>query len=128
MSKASKLVSDAIIGADYTLVYVNGKAYPIKQPTINRLAGAVSCISGLDLGDGVTLKDMLLSAKDSKAYAKALSWLIKGNQTLASELSKGTFEEIVSALSVAFDMVGVTPFLKAASLTRNASLLAATPK
>ena len=65
---------------------------------------------------------------DSKAYAKALSWLIKGNQTLASELSKGTFEEIVNALSVAFDMVGVAPFLKAASLTRNASLLAATPK
>lgn len=128
MSKASKLVSDAIIGADYTLVYVNGKAYPVKPPTIKKLAGAISCISGLDLGENGTLKDMLLSCKDCKAYAKALSWLIKGNQSLSSELSKGTFEEVVDALATALDLVGINPFLKAASLTRSASLLAATPK
>ena len=128
MSRASKLVSDAVIGMDYAIVYVNGKAYPVKPPTINRLAGAISCISSLDLGDQGTMKDMLLCAKDCKAYAKALSWLIKGNQSLSAELSKGTLEEVVDALSSALDMVGVTPFLKAVSLTRSASLLAATPR
>lgn len=128
MSKASKLVSDAIIGADYTIVYVNGKAYPIKPPTIHKLAGAISCISGLELGEQGTLKDMLLSAKDCKAYAKALSWFIKGNQSLNAELSKGTLEEVVKALSIAFDLVGINPFLTAASLTRSASLLAASPR
>lgn len=128
MSKASKLVSDAIIGADYTIVYVNGKAYPIKPPTIHKLAGAISCISGLELGEQGTLKDMLLSAKDCKAYAKALSWFIKGNQSLNAELSKGTLEEVVKALTIAFDLVGINPFLTAASLTRSASLLAASPR
>lgn len=128
MSKASKLVSDAIIGADYTIVYVNGKAYPIKPPTIHKLAGAISCISGLELGEQGTLKDMLLSAKDCKAYAKALSWFIKGNQSLNAELSKGTLEEVVKALTIAFDLVGIKPFLTAASLTRSASLLAASPR
>ena len=128
MSKASKLVSDAIIGSDYTIVYVNGKAYPIKPPTIHKLAGAISCISGLELGEQGTLKDMLLSAKDCKAYAKALSWFIKGNQSLNAELSKGTLEEVVKALTIAFDLVGINPFLTAASLTRSASLLAASPK
>ena len=114
MSKASKLVSDAIIGADYTIVYVNGKAYPIKPPTIHKLAGAISCISGLELDEQGTLKDMLLSAKDCKAYAKALSWFIKGNQSLNAELSKGTLEEVVKALTIAFDLVGINPFLTAA--------------
>lgn len=128
MSKASKLVSDAIIGADYTIVYVNGKAYPIKPPTIHKLAGAISCISGLELGEQGTLKDMLLSAKDCKAYAKALSWFIKGNQSLNAELSNGTLEEVVKALTIAFDLVGINPFLTAASLTRSASLLAASPR
>lgn len=128
MSKASKLVSDAILGADYTIVYVNGKAYPIKPPTIHKLAGAISCISGLELGEQGTLKDMLLSAKDCKAYAKALSWFIKGNQSLNTELSKGTLEEVVKALTIAFVLVGINPFLTAASLTRSASLLAASPR
>ncbi len=128
MSKASKLVSDAVIGNDFSIVYVNSKAYTIHPPTIKVLAGAISCISDLELGDNATLKDMLLSAKDCKAYARALSWFIKGNLSLSAELSKGTFEEVVDALSSAFDLVGVTPFLKAASLTRNASLLAASPR
>ena len=125
MSKASKLVADAIIGGDYTLVYVNGKAYPVLPPTIKRLAGAISCISELELNDGSTLKEMLLSSKDCKVYARALSWLVSGDLSLSEELSDGTFEEVVNALSSVLDMVGVTPFLKAASLTRSASLLAA---
>lgn len=128
MSKASKLVSDAVIGGDYTLVYVNNKAYPIKPPTIKRLAGAISCISDLDLDESGTLKDMLLSAKDCKAYTKALSWLVNGDLSLSEELSEGTFEEVVDALSSALDLVGINPFLKAASLTRSASLLAASPR
>ena len=128
MSKASKLISGAIIGADYALVYVNNKAYPVKPPTIRRLAGAIHCISDLDLEDKGTLKEMFLSARNCEAYAKALSWLVAGDLSLSDELQEGTFEEVVDALSSALDLVGMNPFLKAASLTRSASLLAASPK
>ena len=128
MSKASKLISEAIIGGDYILVYVNGKAYPVSPPTIKKLAGAISCISELDFTEGGTIKEMLLSAKDCKAYAQALSWLVKGDNSLAEELCEGTFEEVVNALSSAIDLVSIDPFLKAVSLTRSASLLAASPK
>ena len=124
----SRLVSGAIIGEDYVVVYVNGKAYPIPPPTIKRLAGAISCLSELDLGDTGTLKDIFLASKDSEAYAMALSWFINGNASLSDKLSNGTLEEVVDALEKAFGLVDVTPFLKAASLTRNASLLAATPR
>lgn len=127
-NNASRLVSDAIIGGDYVVVYVNGKAYPIPSPTIRRLAGAISCLSELDLCDTGTLKDIFLASKDCEAYARALSWLIKGNASLVAELSNGTLEEVVDALEKAFGMIDITPFLKAASLTRSASLLAATPK
>ena len=128
MSKASKLVSESIIGGDYILVYVNGKAYPVGPPTIKKLAGAISCISELDFTEGGTIKEMLLSAKDCKAYAQALSWLVKGDNSLAEELCEGTFEEVVNALSSAIDLVSIDPFLKAVSLTKSASLLAASPK
>lgn len=128
MSKASKLVSDAILGNDYAIVYVNNQAYAIQPPTIKRLAGAISCISDINLSEGSSIKEMLLSAKDSEAYAKALSWLMAGDLSKTKELCNGTLEEVVDALAVGFDLIGVAPFLKAVSLTKNASLLAATPK
>lgn len=128
MSKASKLISKAIVGSDYIIVYVNGKAYPIKPPTIKKLAGAISCISDLEFPEDGSFKDMLLSAKDCEAYAQALSWLINGDLSLSDELANGTLEDVVDALSSALDLVGINPFLNAASLTRNASLLAASPK
>lgn len=128
MSKASKLVSDAILGNDYAIVYVNNQAYAIQPPTIKRLAGAISCISDINLSEGSSVKEMLLSTKDSEAYAKALSWLMAGDLSKTKELCNGTLEEVVDALAAGFDLIGIAPFLKAVSLTKNASLLAATPK
>lgn len=128
MSKASRIVSEAIIGSDYEIIYVNNKAYPVKSPTIRCLAGAISCISDIEFKEEGTLKDMLLAAEDCEAYAEALSWFIKGDTSLTKELSDGTFEEVVTGLSIAFDLISINPFLKAVSLTRNASLLAASPK
>lgn len=128
MSKASKLISQAITGEDYALAYLNGKSYVIFPPTIKRLAGAISCISDLELDDKATLKETFLSCKDCTAYCRALSWLIHGDDTLAEELSDATLEEVIGALELGLDMVGVNPFYKAVSLTRSANLLAASPR
>ena len=125
MDKASKVISEAIVGSDYIIVYVNNKAYAVQPPTIKRIAGAVSCLSRIELTEISTLKDIFLSTKDCESYAKALSWLVKGNLSLADEFSKGTFEEVVDALSSSFELVGINPFLKAASLMKTASLLTA---
>lgn len=48
MSKASKLICGDIIGANHIVVYINNKAYPVKPPTIKKMAGAIFCISNLD--------------------------------------------------------------------------------
>lgn len=110
------------------MAYLNGKSYVMFPPTIKKLAGAISCISDLELDDKATLKEMFLSCKDCTAYCKALSWLICGDGTLAEELSDATFEDVIDALELGLDMVGVNPFYKAVSLTRSASLLAASPR
>ena len=127
MNKAAKIVSSAIIGADFEVIDVNGKGYVVKPPTIKRVAGAVARLSRLALADGATLKDIFCAQEDAKEYAMALSYLIQENYDLADELSEGTFDEVVNGLATALDMISPKSFSIAVSLTKSASALAAKP-
>ena len=120
------MVAETIINKDYRTVVVNGKAYTLFPPTIEYLSGAISHLSGVK--EAETVKDVILSLGDADKYAKALSWFIIGNESLAGELSKGTFEEVVDALEKVVDMIDTKVFLKAANLARSVSLLAAKPR
>ena len=74
------------------------------------------------------MKEVLLSLGESEAYSRALSWLIAGDENLSEELAKGTYEENVDALDETLSMIDSKVFLKAVSLARNVSLLAAKPR
>lgn len=126
MNQGSKIISESIIGTDFRTVFVAGKAYTVYPPTIHKLAGAISCLSGVQEADN--LKDVLLSLGESEAYSKALSWLITGDENLSEELANGTYEENVNALDEAFSLIDSKVFLKAVSLAKNVSLLAAKPR
>ena len=126
MNKGARIISESIIGSDFRTIFVAGKVYTVYPPTIHKLAGAISYLSGVQEADN--LKDVLLSLGKSEAYSKALSWLIAGNESLSEELAKGTYEENVNALDEALSMIDSKVFLKAASLAKNVSLLAAKPK
>lgn len=126
MNKGAKIISESIIGSDFRTVFVAGRVYTVYPPTIHKLAGAISYLSGVQESDN--LKDVLLSLGKSEAYSKALSWLITGDESLSEELAKGTYEENVNALDEALSMIDSKVFLKAASLAKNVSLLAAKPK
>ena len=126
MNKGARIISESIIGSDFRTVFVAGKVYTVYPPTIHKLAGAISYLSGVQEADN--LKDVLLSLGKSEAYSKALSWLITGDESLSEELAKGTHEENVNALDEALSMIDSKVFLKAASLAKNVSLLAAKPK
>ena len=123
MDNAAKLIGASIIGKDIETVFVNGKAYIITPPTINRIAGAGYYLSSL--GDASTVFDMIRSFKDVNDAAKALSWLIQGNEKLAVQLSKGTFDEVVEALSVAIGMISAENFFKLSVLAKNVANLTA---
>lgn len=100
MNTGAKIISESIIGMDFRTVIVGGKSYTVYPPTIHKLAGAISYLSGVQEADN--LKDVLLSLGKSEAYSKALSWLIAGDESMSDELAKGTYEENVNALDEAF--------------------------
>lgn len=126
MNQGAKIISESIIGSDFRTVFVGGRAYTIYPPTIHKLAGAISHLSGVEEADN--LKEILLSLGESEVYCKALSWLINGDERLSDELAKGTYEENVNALDEAFSLIDSKVFLKAVSLAKNVSLLAAKPR
>lgn len=126
MNQGAKIISESIIGGDFRTVFVGGRAYTIYPPTIHKLAGAISHLSGIEEADN--LKEILLSLGESEVYCKALSWLINGDERLSDELAKGTYEENVNALDEAFSLIDSKVFLKAVSLAKNVSLLAAKPR
>ena len=126
MNQGAKIISESIIGTDFRTVFVAGKAYTVYPPTIHKLSGAISCLAGVKEADN--LKDVLLSLGESEAYNKALSWLITGDESLSEELANGTYEENVNALDEAFSLIDSKVFLKAVSLAKNVSLLAAKPR
>jgi hypothetical protein len=128
MEQAAKLVTDAIIGNDFKTIIVNKIPYTIYPPTINKMSGAISCLSVLDIPESGTFKEILMLCKDMDAFSKALSWVIKGDDSLSVELSQGTHEEVVEGLNMAFSLIPAKVFRIAANLMKSASLLAARPK
>lgn len=128
MNEAAKIISNAIIGGSFKTVIVNEKPYTVYAPRIYTMAGAFSCLAELDLKEGASLKDILLSQKDSDKYAEALSWFIKGDASLKDELSKGTYEEVINGLSESFNLISPQVFRNAVNLTRNAAEMTAKAK
>lgn len=114
---ATKIVAGAIIGLDFKVVVVNGKAYAIHPPTIAKIAGAASYLS--DIEGGETLQDILMSLTSIESATKALSWLIAGNESLSEELSQGTLEEVVSALEQGLMLISAENFIKLSLLAKS---------
>jgi hypothetical protein len=114
---ATKIVAGAIVGLDFKVVVVNGKAYAIHPPTIAKIAGATSYLS--DIEGGETLQDILMSLTSIESATKALSWLIAGNESLSEELAQGTLEEVVSALEQGLMLISAENFIKLSLLARS---------
>lgn len=126
MNKGAKAVGEAITGLDFITVVVGGKAYTVLPPTINRISGAAKCLSGVR--EANTLREILLTLEDTDRLAKALSWFINDDESMADELGEGRPEELVDALEACLSMVSIKVFLRAVSLARSVSLLAAKPR
>lgn len=125
-ARAARLVTAAMLGLDYRTVVVAGKAYTVTPPTIRRIAGAAYHLSAL--GEGSTLRDALLAMRDAEAMARSLSWLIQGDDGLATELSGGTMGELLDALEAAYSLISPRDFSRLSALARNVARLAATPR
>lgn len=123
---ATKIVSRAVLNMDFKTVVVNGKVYTIMPPTIHKIAGAGYYLSSLAKCDG--LSDIMTALKDMKDAARALSFLIKGDDSLSDELAQGTLEEIAAGIKDGFEMISVQNFMTLSTLARNVGELIAKPK
>lgn len=123
---ASKIVNSAVLGRDFETVIVNGTAYVINPPTIHKMACAGYYLSGLK--EANTVMDIIRSMKDIKKASMALSCLISGNEDLSDELAKGTFDEVIEALSVGLSMLSAENFFKLSALAKNVANLTAKAK
>lgn len=123
----AKMIASAIIGMDYKLIVVNDKAYLIHPPTIARIAGASYWLCDFNDG-GNTLREILASLSKSENLAKALSWFINGDDSIAEELAKGTMKEVVDGLEAAFSMVDAENFIRLSALLRSVRMLIAKQK
>lgn len=60
--------------------------------------------------------------------AHALSWFVKGDDSLFEELRKGTFDETVQGLEVALSLISAENFYKLSVLAKNVQNLTAKQK
>lgn len=120
----AQMIAEALTGADFRTISVNGKFHIIPSPTIHRLAGCIKCLGAMQTGTDV--KSVLLTIGDLTAYARALSWLIKGDESLTDTLAQGTPEECVTGIEKGLELIDIQVFTKAVTLQKYVARLAAT--
>lgn len=125
---AAKTVSSALLGLDVKVVLVNENRYVIKPPTIDRIAGGAYWLSQFDREGKQDIDEIIRAMTDIKSVSKALSWMIKGDESLADELAKGTLDENIVALCTAYSMVNTQNFTMLSALARNVGKLIAKQK
>ena len=126
MSKASKLVADAILGEDTVTIIVNGRVYYVSPPTIIKLVKAAKYLNSFE--EGKTLAEVLGMLKNLNDACKALSVFIQGDESISDELSKGTLEEVVNGLQTAYSLISIKDFQTLSILAKSAARMIAKPR
>lgn len=126
MSKASKLVADAILGEDSVTTMVNGRAYYVSPPTIIKLVKAAKYLDSFE--EGKSPGEILCMMKDLGDACKALSVFIQGDESISDELSKGKLEDVVNGLQKAYSLISIKDFQKLSILAKSAARMIAKPR
>lgn len=126
MSKASRLVADAILGEDSATVVVDGKSYFIDSPTIERIAKAAMYFDSVEGGNNLEgTIDMMKHLEDS---CSALSVFIKGDESLRTELAKGKPREVVEGLKAAISLISIRDFQELSTMAKSVARMIANPR
>lgn len=123
---AAKIVNSAVLGMDFQTAVINGKAYVITPPTIHKLAGAGYYLA--EMGNGSSISDLINDMKNMGNVAHALSYLIKGDDSLYEEFINANFTEVIQAFELGFSLISTQDFLKLSILARNVQNLTAKQK
>lgn len=72
-----------------------------------------------DLGKADTLNEVLKTLSEAEKGAKALSWLVKGDESLSEEFIQASFEDVVNGLEIALSLISAESFIKLSTLARS---------
>lgn len=123
MDEGVRLVSSAVLGIDCETIMVGGEVYSLFPPTIRRIAGAGLHLASIP--ENGMVGEMINKIEDA---TKALSWFIKGDESLYEALSEGTAREIIDGLEVAIRLIGMENFPKLSALSKSVRTLIASTR
>lgn len=112
-----KMVSSAILGKDTKVIYVGGRNYILRPPTIAQICGMAYYLS--EVGDGGSLIEILRTINDMEKYTRALSIMIQGDEGLVEDLKRGTVDEVVLGLTQAYNLISIENFTMLSALKRS---------
>ena len=119
---AVKLVSSEILGLSFETVTIGNEVYVMRPPTIRRLCGAAMYLGGIS--DIKTDAD-LVKALGADDMAKALSWLLEGDESLYEKFLDCDVNEVAVGVLAGLGMIDPGNFTVLSALARNVRSLIA---
>lgn len=137
-NEAAQLVSEALLGLDYKTIFLGGKAYEVKSPTIKIMCLGLNEWAKIDLNlkEQTNLSLVTQIPEISKHQLKGISRFIAGDTPLADKIYNEwindnpsvTQEEISIAIDTILDIIGTESFFKYAQSCLSATKIIARPK
>lgn len=138
MNEAAKLVSDALLGLDYKTIFIGGKAYEVKAPTIKTMCLGLSEWAKIDfnLKDQTNLSLVTQIPEISKHQLRGISRFIESDIQLADEIYNEWInqdpsvsqDEISIAIDVILGLIDTKNFFLYANSALSAARIIANPK
>lgn len=138
MNEAAKLVSEALLGLDSQTVFLCGKAYEIKPPTIKIMCLGLKEWANIDLNlkNQTNISLALQIPENAKHQLKGISHFIAGDTPLADKLYNEwltvdpgvTQDELNIAIDVILGLIDTKNFFLYANSALSAARIIANPK
>lgn len=138
MNEAAKLVSEALLGLDYKTIFIGGKAYEVKAPTIKTMCLGLSEWAKIDfnLKDQTNLSLVTQIPEISKHQLRGISRFIELDIQLADKIYNEWInedpsvsqDEISIAIDVILGLIDTKNFFLYANSALSAARIIANPK
>lgn len=127
MNKGASLVADAVLGEDFKVVVLGGKAYKVSPPTIATICKGIHYLSLIDKTTSGK-EDLEKVRNDLENILKGLSVFVLGSADMYKEIDGATLHELREALETVVKFISAEDFFVCAALAESVARMAATPR
>lgn len=127
MNKGARLVADAVLGEDFKVVVLGGKAYKVSPPTIATICKGIQYLSLIDKTTSGK-EDLEKVRNDLENILKGLSVFVFGSADIYKEIDGATLHELREALETVVKFISAEDFFVCAALAESVARMAATPR